>query len=60
VESGLHRQLAGAGQTVAGGVVTRGDGEADLVVQLRRGGDIAFLLDVKSHAGLGQMNCRPP
>ena len=28
-----------------------GDGEADLVVQLGRRGDVAFLLDMKSHAG---------
>ena len=28
-----------------------GDGEADLVVQLGRCGDVAFLLDMKSHAG---------
>ena len=27
------------------------DGEADLVVQLGRRGDVAFLLDMKSHAG---------
>ena len=28
-----------------------GDGETDLVVQLGRRGDVAFLLDMKSHAG---------
>ena len=28
-----------------------GDGEADLVVKLGRRGDVAFLLDMKSHAG---------
>ena len=28
-----------------------GDGEADLVVQLGRRWDVAFLLDMKSHAG---------
>ena len=28
-----------------------GDGEADLVVELSRGRDVAFLLDVESHAG---------
>ena len=28
-----------------------GNGEADLVVQLGRRGDVAFLLDMKSHAG---------
>ena len=28
-----------------------GDGEADLVVQLGGRGDVAFLLDMKSHAG---------
>ena len=29
------------------------NGEADLVVELRRRRDVAFLLDVESHAGVG-------
>ena len=51
MQTGLHRQLTGARQSVAGGVVPRGDREADLVVQLGRRRNVAFLLDVESHAG---------
>ena len=51
MQPGLHGQLAGAGQTVAGRVMTGRDREADLVVQLGRRRDVAFLLDVESHAG---------
>jgi hypothetical protein len=50
VEPGLHGQLPGTGQAVARGVVTRRDGEADLVVELGRRRNVAFLLDVESHA----------
>jgi hypothetical protein len=39
--------------------MTGGNGEADLVVQLRRSRDVAFLLNVESHA-VGQMVCWPP
>ncbi|WP_236629549.1 hypothetical protein [Synechococcus sp. BS55D] len=51
MQSRLHGELAGAGQPVARGVVARRDREADLVVQLGRRRDVAFLLDVESHAG---------
>ena len=40
--------------------MTGGDREADLVVELGRGRDFAFLLDMESHAGLGQIWVRPP
>ena len=41
---------------MAGWVVPGGDGEADLVVQLRRCRDIAFLLNMESHAGWPELN----
>ncbi len=41
-------------------IVPSGDREADLVVELGRRRDIAFLLNVESHAGVGQMICWPP
>ncbi len=34
-----------------GGVVPGSDGETDLVVELGRCRNVAFLLDVESHAG---------
>jgi len=36
------------------------DREANLVVQLGRRRNVAFLLDVESHAGVGQMGWWPP
>ena len=51
VQSRLHRQLSGAGQSMPRRVVPRCDGEADLVVKLRRRRNVAFLLDMESHAG---------
>ena len=51
MQAGLHRQLAGAGQAMARRVMTRGDREADLVVKLGRRRNVAFLLNVESHAG---------
>ena len=51
MQSGLHRQLARARQPVAGWVMPGRNGEADLVVQLGRCRNVAFLLDVESHAG---------
>ena len=51
MQTRLHRQLAGARQSVARRVVPGGDRKADLVVQLGRRRDVAFLLDVESHAG---------
>ena len=43
-------QLLSAEQTMDEGEVASRDGETDLVVELRRRGDITFLLDVKTHA----------
>jgi len=51
VQSRLHRQLAGAGKAVPGRVMPRCDGKTDLVVELRRRRNVAFLLDMESHAG---------
>ena len=51
MQAGLHRQLTGAGQSVSRGVMPRCDREANLVVQLGRCRNVAFLLDVESHAG---------
>ena len=50
VQARLHRQLAGAGQPVTGWKVTRRDRETDLVVELGRRGNVALLLDMKTHA----------
>ena len=50
VQAGLHGQLTRAGQTMAGREVASRYGETDLVVELRRRGDITFLLDMKTHA----------
>ena len=60
VQSGLHRQLARTRQPVARRVVTGRNGKADLVVQLARGRDVAVLLNVEAHAGVGQSGCWPP
>ena len=51
MEAGLHRQLARARQAVAWWVMACRDGETDLVVELGRRRNVAFLLDVESHAG---------
>ena len=51
VQSRLHRQLTGAGEAMPRRVMPSCDGEADLVVKLRRGRNVAFLLDMESHAG---------
>ena len=60
MQSGLHGQLTGAGQPVARRVVPGCDCKTDLVVELGGGRDLAFLLDMESHAGLGQIWVWPP
>ena len=60
MQARLHGQLARTGQAMARWVVASRDREADLVVQLRRSRDVAVLLDVKAHAGVGQSWCWPP
>ena len=51
MQAGLHRQLARAGEAMARGVMPGRDRETDLVVELGRRRNVAFLLDVESHAG---------
>ena len=51
VQSRLHRQLPGAGKAMPWRVMPRCDGKTDLVVELRRRRNVAFLLDMESHAG---------
>ena len=50
MQAGLHGQLTCAGQSMAWRVVTSGYGKTDLVVELGRRGDVAFLLNMESHA----------
>ena len=45
---------------MAWGIVPGSNRKADLVVQLGRCWNVAFLLDVESHAGVGQMGWWPP
>ena len=51
MQAGLHGQLPGAWQAMPRRVMPRRDGKTDLVVELRRRRNVAFLLDVESHAG---------